>query len=138
MKIPERTKQEELVEYAERLSELYSRTYDPKIRKMKGQFFTPKQVSTYMASLFEIQHNRASLLDPGAGTGILIAAFCEQLISNEKIMDLTINAYENDPNLLPLLQKVLESCKLTLEEGGHNVKYNIYEQDFVLLPKSYM
>ena len=132
MEIPKKAKQDGLVEYAERLSELYGRVHDLKIRKMKGQFFTPKQVSRYMASLFEIRQNRVRLLDPGAGTGILTAAFCERLLNNDKIMELTIDAYENDPNLLPLLEKVLESCKLTLEERGHNVKYNICEQDFVL------
>jgi len=137
MKIPEKAKQEGLVEYAERLSELYGRTYAPKIRKMKGQFFTPRRVSRYMASLFEICHNRVRLLDPGAGTGILTAAFCERLLNNDKIIDLTIDTYENDPNLLPFLEEVLESCKLTLEEKGHNVKYNIYEQDFILHNERY-
>ncbi|MGQ9721324.1 MAG: hypothetical protein ACUVXA_08385 [Candidatus Jordarchaeum sp.] len=48
MKIPERAKQEGILEYAERLSELYSRIYDAKIRKLKGQFFTPKEVSRFM------------------------------------------------------------------------------------------
>ena len=140
MKIPERAKHEGLVEYAERLSESCARTYEAKIRKLKGQFFTPKQVSTYMASLFEIHHNTIRLLDPGAGIGILTAAFCEQLLENDKTLgfvDLTIDAYENDPNLLPLLKKVLESCKTELEEKGHNVQYNIYEQDFILHNEGY-
>ena len=132
MKNPERAKQEGLVEYAERLSELYARTYDAKIRKLKGQFFTPKQVSTFMASLFEIHHNTIRLMDPGAGTGVLAAAFCERLLNNGKIVNLTIDAYENDSNLLPLLKMLLESCKVELEGRGHNVEYNIYEQDFIL------
>lgn len=131
MKNPERAKQEGLVEYAERLSELYARTYDAKIRKLKGQIFTPKQVSTFMASLFEIHHNTIRLMDPGAGTGVLAAAFCERLLNNDKIVNLTIDAYENDLNLLPLLKMVLESCKVELEGRGHNVEYNIYEQDFI-------
>ena len=51
MQIPEKAKQEGLVDYADRLSGLYTKTYDPSNRKQKGQFFTPKQVSVYMASL---------------------------------------------------------------------------------------
>ena len=132
MKITKRAEQEGLVEYAERLSELYARTYNAKIRKLNGKFFTPKQVSTYMASLFEIPHNTIRLLDPGAGTGVLTAAFCERLLDNDKIVNLTIDAFENDSDLLPLLKKVLDSCKLELEGRGHGVEYNINEQDFIL------
>jgi adenine-specific DNA-methyltransferase len=132
MKIPERLKHEGLVEYAERLSELYARTADTKVRKLKGQFFTPKEVGTFMASLFEIQHTTLRLLDPGAGTGILTAAFCERILNNSRSVNLTIHAYENDPRLLPLLETALEQCKADLKVRGHNIEYNIYEQDFIL------
>ncbi len=137
MKIPQRSEQEGLVEYAQRLSELYSRIYSPETRKLRGQFFTPKQVSTFMANLFEICDDTINLLDPGAGTGILIAAFCERLLNNDKIVNLTIDAYENDADILPFLKMVLDSCKVELEEKGHNVRYNIYEQDYVLHNKRY-
>lgn len=138
MEIPKRAKKERLVEYTERLSELYRRIYDAKIRKLKGQFFTPKQVSTFMASLFAVNHKTICLLDPGAGTGVLTAAFCERLLNDGKVVDLTIDAYENDPSLLPFLEKVLESCKLELEEKGCNVEYNIFEQDFILHNGAYL
>ncbi len=137
MKIPQRSEQEGLVEYAQRLSELYSRIYSPETRKLRGQFFTPKQVSTFMASLFEICDDTINLLDPGAGTGILIAAFCERLLNNDKIVNLTIDTYENDADIIPFLKMVLDSCKVELEEKGHNVRYNIYEQDYVLHNKRY-
>ena len=135
--IPEKVKQEELVQYAESLSDLYARNYDANVRKLKGQFFTPKQVSTYMASLFEIHHDTIRLLDPGAGTGILTAAFCERLLYNNRIVELTVDAYENDPALSPLLRKTLETCKLELEGRGHSVDYHIYKQDFILSNERY-
>jgi len=137
MKIPERGKQEGLVEYAQRLSELCSKTYNAEIRKHKGQFFTPKQVSKFMASLFEIRHNTIRPLDPGAGAGILTAAFCERLLNNEMIVNLTIDVYEIDQNILPFLKMILESCKVELEGRGHNVEYNIYEHDYILCNKNY-
>lgn len=132
MKIPEKTKREGLAEYAERLSELYYMTSDVRLRKQKGQFFTPKQVSTFMADLLEIRHDEIRLLDPGAGTGVLSAAFCERLLGSNKRVHLVIDAYENDPNLVPLLETVLESCRIALRRKGHKVEYNIYEQDFIL------
>ncbi|CAG0989783.1 hypothetical protein METP2_02505 [Methanosarcinales archaeon] len=50
MKLPEKSKQEALAEYAQRLSELYSRSYNIDIRKLKGQIFTPEQVSRFIAN----------------------------------------------------------------------------------------
>ena len=133
IKIPEKTKKENIWEYAERLSEWYTVTCDAQNRKLKGQFFTPNQVSKFMASLFEVKHNTIHLLDPGAGTGVLTAAFCECLLAySVKNRTLTIDAYENDHNLLPLLDKVLEVCKTKLAEKGCKVEYNIYGQDFIL------
>ncbi len=137
IKIPEKDKHEGLVDYAQRLSQLYSRAYNTEIRKQKGQFFTPKQVSTFMAGLFEIHKNTIRLLDPGAGTGILTAAFCERLLKNDTIVNLTVDTYENDPNLMPFLKMVLESCKTELERKNNNVEYNIFEQDYILHNKSY-
>lgn len=139
MMIPEIGKQEGLVDYAEKLSDLYSEAYNPTVRKLKGQFFTPTKVALYMASLFSMDAgNSIHLLDPGAGTGILTAAFCEHLLLHiETNTNLTIDVYENDPSLLPLLKSVLSSCKQRLEQKGHIVNYFIYEQDFILHNKAF-
>ncbi len=132
MRIPEKTNQEGLVGYAGRLSGLYSKTLDTRTRKLKGQFFTPGQVGRFMAGLFQINGGAIRLLDPGAGTGMLTAAFCERLLGNDESVNLTVDAYENDPGILSLLEKTLDSCKAELEKKGHKVAYNIYEQDFIL------
>jgi len=132
METLEREKQEGLVEYADRLSELYTSNHSAKVRKPKGQFFTPKQVSRYMVNLLDVNIDKIRLLDPGAGTGILTAAFCERILSSDKIVDLTIDTYEYDPNLSRLLRNTLESCKIDLEAKGHRVEYSINESDFVL------
>lgn len=43
-------------------------------RKMIGQFFTSKETAEYMASLFcNIEKEKLSILDPGTGSGILVA-----------------------------------------------------------------
>jgi adenine-specific DNA-methyltransferase len=130
--IPDKLKHQDLIQYAESLSNLYARHYDATVRKLKGQFFTPKQVSKYMAGLFEINHDVVRLLDPGAGTGILTAAFCERLLNNGRTIELTMDAYENDPTLLPLLRKTFGICKSELEAKGHAVDCHIYDQDFIL------
>lgn len=132
MEITEKLKSEGLIKYAEGFSESYAKKYKAEIRKIRGQFFTPYQVSRFMANLFAIRRTTIRLLDPGAGTGTLTAAFCERLLASNKTVDLTIDAYENDPILLPFLTKVLTACKCELEKKGHTVKYNIYQKDFIL------
>lgn len=123
---------ENLIEYADNLSEIYSNSYGKETRKIKGQFFTSKQVSKYMVSLFKINQNEISLLDLGAGTGILTAAFCERLLNSNKIIKLTMDLYENDVSLLPFLKKTLNLCKLKFKKKGSLLKYNIHQEDFVL------
>ena len=132
METLEKNKQEGLVEYADRLSELYTKNYSVRVRKPKGQFFTPKQISRYMVNLLDVNINKIRLLDPGAGTGMLTSAFCERLLSSDKVIDLTIDAYEYDPNLSQMLKNTLEACKTDLEAKGHKVQYNVYESDFIL------
>ena len=137
MKIPVRLEGEEIIKYSERLSELYARVHNTKNRKLKGEFFTPKEVSKYMASLFKIHQTTIRLLDPGSGNGILTAAFCHMLLKHKKTINLTIDAYENNPNLIPFLRKVLEVCKKELERNGHSVKLNIFKKDFILYNSGY-
>jgi len=127
MKIPERQKNEGLVEYAERLSVLYSDVLRPKNVKTRGQFFTPKQVCVFMAGLFDINRDKITLLDPGAGTGILSAAFCEKLLSRKRLVSLVIDAFENDPEIIQLLKKVLQECKKDLARlSGFDMHFKFF------------
>jgi len=138
MKIFERKANEGLVEYAERLSALYSDVFRPKDKKPEGQFFTPKQVSIFMAELFDINQDKITLLDPGAGTGVLSAAFCEKLLSRKKPVSLVIDTFENDPEIIPLLERALQECKKDLEEKGSKVEFNVLAKDFILTNEPYL
>ena len=138
MKILERRANEGLVEYAERLSTLYSDSLRAKDKKPEGQFFTPKQVSLFMAELFDINRDKITLLDPGAGTGVLSAAFCEKLLSRGKPVSLVIDAFENDPEIIPFLKRVLQECKKDLEEKGSKVEFNVLAKDFILTNEPYL
>jgi adenine-specific DNA-methyltransferase len=137
MDIPERFETEGLVEYAERLSEAYSEAFNIETRKAKGQIFTHKQVASFMAGLSDIRKKKLSLLDPGAGTGVLAAAFCERLLSGKPV-SLAIDAYENDSNVVPYLRNVLEACKSALESKGSSVEFSIFTRDFILSNEAYL
>ena len=127
-----------LTNYAELLSEEATQNSDLDERKRRGQFFTSKQISIFMAGMFDIRKASFSLLDPGAGIGILSAAFCECLLNLEKPRALSLDAYETDIKLIPYLNKVLRKCKLMLTAHGHTFIYNVINKDFILENPNYL
>ncbi|MFA5091302.1 MAG: Eco57I restriction-modification methylase domain-containing protein [Candidatus Paceibacterota bacterium] len=131
MTIPEKTEGESVLDYAVRLSEWHSGIHTTEIRKAKGQFFTPKKVAAYMADLFDLEKRNLRVLDPGAGTGVLSAALCTRVLNETDGMILEIDAFENDVDVIPVLRKVLETCKAELKKKGHEFGFTIYESDFV-------
>ncbi|OGS19197.1 MAG: hypothetical protein A2219_06580 [Elusimicrobia bacterium RIFOXYA2_FULL_50_26] len=121
-----------LTAYAERIAEDYLSTSSVNERKSKGQFFTPQQVSLFMAGLLDINKQNFNVLDPGAGTGMLSAAVCESVLFSRKKIDFSLDAYETDLEVIPLLDDVLRKCQSVLQENGHKFKYRIIPEDFIL------
>jgi adenine-specific DNA-methyltransferase len=136
--IIETTAQPGLVSFAELMASEHVFSTNTEKRKSKGQFFTPAQISSFMASYFDVNRDDIRLLDPGAGAGVLTAAFCEHLLTKAKAVRLTIDCYENDLDLLPLLDKTLEKCKTTLEAAGNAVDFHIHHNDFILMNIQYL
>jgi adenine-specific DNA-methyltransferase len=123
---------ESVLDYAVRLAQLHRRTFSVDVRKPKGQIFTPNTVSRFMAELINIESNPIRLLDPGAGTGILIAAFCEHLTKQAKApVQVVVDAYETDAAILPKLSATLDECQATLETHGHQMEYTLCNTDFI-------
>jgi adenine-specific DNA-methyltransferase len=78
-------------------------------RKPQGQFFTPVKTARYMASMFSLPSKEViSILDPGAGSGILTAALVERLQSIPCCSRIEITCYETDLEILPLLKSNLD------------------------------
>ena len=96
----------------------YIENMPKKERKKYGQFFTSMETAQYMASLFVIPEDQESIsiLDAGAGSGILSCAIVERLEKEENIKGIELTCYETDKNVLPLLKENLsflqkKSCK---------------------------
>lgn len=96
----------------------YIENMPKKERKKYGQFFTSMETAQYMASLFVIPEGQESIsiLDAGAGSGILSCAIVERLEKEENIKGIELTCYETDKNVLPLLKENLsflqkQSCK---------------------------
>jgi adenine-specific DNA-methyltransferase len=129
--LPEKTQDENLTAYAERLSSLYSESCKISARKNIGQFFTPKEISLFMAGKFNVYQKELRVLDPGAGTGTLTAAMCERLVAVEGKLKITTDVYENDEGIMPFLERTLSTCKKELKKHGKELDYTIHNEDFV-------
>ncbi|MCX5792451.1 MAG: Eco57I restriction-modification methylase domain-containing protein [Elusimicrobia bacterium] len=108
----------------------------PDGRKEKGQFFTPPEISNFMSGLFSLPKTpsiKISLLDPGAGAGILTAGFCNAVLANNyKKVILHIDLYEKDGEVLPFLKKTIAACHLKFKDRGWDLTYKIINADFIL------
>ena len=74
-------------------------------RKAYGQFFTSRETAIFMADLFNIPTGKTevSILDPGAGSGILSAALIERLQLISDLQKIYLTCYETDVNITNLL-----------------------------------
>ena len=100
-------------------------------RKKYGQFFTSKETAIFMASLFEIPANRKSLsiLDPGAGSGILAVALIDRIQTFSNIKHIDLVCYETDENVIPLLRTNLDwAC----QNADIDIAYHIVSDNYIL------
>ena len=100
-------------------------------RKKKGQFFTSVETARFMAEMFELNecHDYISVLDPGAGTGILSVAFIERILSVYPESVISLTCYETDPDVLPVLKSNLVYTK---SQYPNQISYCIAEEDYIL------
>lgn len=102
-----------------------------KERKRYGQFFTSIEIARYMSGLFDIPRNqeKISILDAGAGSGILSCAMIERLEQIDTVKKVEIICYETDENVMPLLQKNLT---LAREFSSKKVDFVIKGDNYIL------
>lgn len=100
------------------------------LRKKYGQFFTSKATATFMADLFTIpQQSTITILDPGAGSGILSVALIERLQSIKTLERIELVCYENDQNVMGLLRSNLEWAA---DNSAIYVSYRIISENYIL------
>jgi adenine-specific DNA-methyltransferase len=119
-------------EYADFIGLTYATSTSDKHKKDNGQFFTPKQISDFMASLAKPNSDKVSILDPGCGTAILSCSLIEKLVLDSEINEIELTLYETDINVSKQTKLVAEYLAKWL--GNQNIifNYTINELDFVL------
>ena len=97
-----------------------------------GQYFTNRVIAEYLATMFDIHGSNISLLDPGAGSGVLTAAFVDRaLMSRAKLKSITVLACEIDKTLHPDLERTLQQCEQHCANSGVGFTYSIEDRDFI-------
>lgn len=100
------------------------------LRKEYGQFFTSVETAAFMADLFTIPVKETiSILDPGAGSGILFTALIERLQTYTAIKKIELVCYENDPNVLELLKSNL---KWVCAQSVIDISYQIVTDNYIV------
>ncbi len=125
---------------AEMLRILASYHLEPDRQQKLGQFLTPLPVAELMVRMFQrLDLSHIRLLDAGAGTGCLSAAFVAHVCEQQKRPDLLeVVAYEIDPILIGYLRKTLALCEQQCRTQGIIFKYFIHEADFIKEAASFL
>lgn len=106
-----------------------------------GRFFTKKNTARLMAEMIELSPDKTSytVLDPGAGTGILSAAVIERICTTmPNCRDIFLTCYEDDPVFFPLLADNLERIRKKCRHD-YNVRLyvTLYEENYLIDVKNH-
>jgi len=99
-------------------------------RKKYGQFFTSIETARFMAKLYTIfeRKSKVSILDAGAGSGILSCALLERLEQIDSLQTIELTCYENDNNILELLRENLQTCQ---ENSKKDIRIEIIADNYI-------
>lgn len=99
-------------------------------RKKYGQFFTSGETAEYMASMFSDlgKKEEISILDAGAGSGILSCALLEKVAQYSNIKKVKLVCYETDIKILNILCKNLELMK---EKNNFSFEYEVRTENYI-------
>ena len=92
-----------------------------------GRFFTKRETAALCAGLisFEERRTEMTVLDPGAGTGILSAALLERICLGRAALSVKLVCYETSSLYLPMLKNNLERLRRRARrEHGVRLEYD--------------
>ncbi len=119
-----------IIDYVIESTSKYIEQMPKEVRKKNGQFFTSKETALFMASLFDLSPSlkEISILDPGAGSGILAAALVQRIIDIDKIKEIKITCYETNDDILELLNKNLSWIK---DNSPLKIEYKVLKDNYI-------
>ena len=106
-----------------------------------GRLFTKKETARLMAAMLRLDTERTAytVLDAGAGTGILSAAVIERICREcPSCKQIFITCYENNEDFLPMLKDNLERIRKKCRHD-YNVRLyiTVYEENYITESKNH-
>lgn len=100
-------------------------------RKKYGQFFTSQETAAFMARMLKIpsESKAVSVLDPGAGSGMLAAAVVDELDKIPSIEEVYVTCYENNQDVIELLRTNLSWMQ---KHTAKNLVCEIRQENYIL------
>ena len=106
-----------------------------------GRLFTKKNTARLMAEMLKLDTNKTAytVLDPGAGTGILSAAIVEHICKNApSCKQIFLTCYENNPAFLPMLEDNLERIrKKCRHDYDVRLFVTVYDENYLIDVKNH-
>lgn len=116
-----------------------TRNLDKNTRSRLGQYMTPAPIGRFMASMFNDFGGSLRVLDPGAGVGSLTAAFVDQILDlDERPDEVSLFAFEVDPDLMEYLQATICEAVASCNEAGIRVSNETFRDDFIQIFSEYL
>lgn len=109
----------------------YTTLHKKDTRKDKGQFFTPLSIAEYMAQKASVKRTHLSILEPGAGNGLLSAAVIKSNIDSGLCNSFSVHFIENDTDILPVLKKTAQLIKQYVSSKGGKVTISISQKNYI-------
>ena len=106
-----------------------------------GRLFTKKDTARLMASMLRIDAEKTAftVLDPGAGTGILSAAAVEEICKRAKnCKQIFLTCYETCSDFIPILEDNLERIrKKCRHDYGVKLYVTVYRENYIVDAKNH-
>lgn len=112
-------------------TEKYTKEHCKSTRKDKGQFFTPQLIVDFMASQASTKALHLSILEPGAGNGLLTAALIKHCVDLGLCKSFSVRFIENDSDVLPVLEKTVVLISHYVDSQHGNVNISISTENYI-------
>lgn len=123
----------DLLTQAEQVRVQALRARHPVKQNELAQFFTHHRAAELIAAMPRLpdRHGTLRILDPGAGSGMLMAAVVHRLAAECPRSSVQVTAIELDEHLLPLLRKTAQLCREWAAARGMSLEIEIRGEDFL-------
>ncbi|NTU79099.1 MAG: N-6 DNA methylase [Chloroflexales bacterium] len=102
-------------------------------RRKFGQYFSSVDLARLMASQIEIAKEEVTILDPGAGFGILFSAIVERLcVAPNKPKKIRVIAFEINEDLSGICGDSMKRCEQECVKAGIDFRGSICKDNFLI------